>query len=150
MMPALLDRPPALPPVVLDDPSAAVPQPAPRLFRHRWRFRFPWVKTAVGAPIDDEGLLIDNRTGDAWRLHLGYRDLGTVAPYRQRLVTVSRAGMLMARQLHAPTGTEYLMLPLTPRVRAVEIRRDSRQGKTLAYELHAVERRTTARRGTGR
>ncbi len=138
-MPAILDRPLEPSPGVLDNsPFEPIPLPAPRLRRHWWHFHFPWIKTAVGAPMGDETLLIDNRTAESWRLHLGYRDLGAVASYHQHRVVTARGGMLSARQVHAAVGTAYLTLPLTSDIRVIEILHDDRHG-TPFYQLHALE-----------
>ncbi len=82
-------------------------------------------------------MLIDNRTADAWALHLGYRDLGTILPHRKRHERVVKSGMLTARIAGAPTGTEYLTAYLTGGVRAVEIRSQMVRGERL-YDLRLV------------
>jgi hypothetical protein len=134
-MPTLLERPPA--PQLDEAAPSLIPEPAPQLQRHWWRFRFPWTKTAVGAPLGDEQLLIDNQTPEVWTLHLGYHALGPLAPHRQRYVTVATGGLLTARPLHAPVGTAYLTLYVVPAVRVVEIRAVGAKG-AAQYELHAV------------
>jgi hypothetical protein len=125
---------------VLDDESTPETRTSPQSQRNWWRFRFPWVKTAVGTPTaDDETVLIDNLTDEEWVLHLSFHALGTVAPHRQQTIKIVKWQMLTARQFHAPLGTEYLTADLTPRVKAVEIRHDARHGQ-LAYYLHPVPR----------
>jgi hypothetical protein len=100
---------------------------------------FPWVKTAVGAPTEDDDLLIVNATDEAWMLWLGYRSLGIVPPRVEWAITIARPGLLSARRVGAPVGTEYLTLPLTPAVRAVQIAGTLVAGET-PYILRAIER----------
>lgn len=71
----------------------------------RWRYRFPWVKTAVDAPIDGDRLLIDNQTDRAWKLWHRFREIGMVAEGTQKRVRVVKAGLLTAQQLPA-RGTD--------------------------------------------
>ena len=132
-MPVVLDRPP----VIVDPPTDAAPPTAPRLRRQWWRFRFPWVKTAIGAPTSDDELLIDNATDDAWSLYLGYRDLGTVEPRDQRLVQVVKTGLFSARQSVAPAGTAYITIPIRPAVHTVRIRQERVDNNTL-YDLQLI------------
>jgi hypothetical protein len=114
-------------PIVVDHPASAdrppelSPQPSPRPRRSWWRFLFPWVRTAVGAPTDDDRLVVDNRTDFPWMIHLGYRRLGTVAPHTTLVEQVVKVGVLSARQADAPVGTEYLTIWLTPTAHVVQI-----------------------------
>ncbi|MBV9281291.1 MAG: hypothetical protein JOZ41_14520 [Chloroflexi bacterium] len=114
-------------PIAVDHPAGAdrspelSPQPSPRARRSWWRFLFPWIRTAVGAPADDDRLIVDNRTDLAWMIHLGYRRLGRVAPHTTLAERVVKAGMLSARQADAPVGTEYLTIWLTPTTQVVQI-----------------------------
>ena len=132
-MSVVLDRPPT------DDAVDTPPETAPRLQRQWWRFRFPWVKTAVGAPTEDDDLLIVNATDEAWMLSLGYRTLGMVPPRVEWVVAIVRTGLLSARRVGAPVGTEYLTLSLTPAVRAVQIASTVLPGET-SYILRVIER----------
>ena len=137
-MPIVLDRP------LTDDAVDMPPETAPRLQRQWWRYMFPWVKTAVGAPTEDDDLLIVNATDEAWMLSLGYRALGMVPPRVEWAITVARIGLLSARRVGAPVGTEYLTLSLTPTVRAVQIANTALPGET-PYILRAIERPRTLR-----
>lgn len=136
-MPTVLDRPP-----VLDQPSAdSVDDPPPALprLRRAWgRFLFPWRKTAVGAPTNDDELHIDNRTADAWVLCLKYRDLGIVEPFGQRVVRVVKAGQLTARPVDGAAAVGYLIAQIRPNVRTVEIHGALVLGE-LMYDLRLVE-----------
>lgn len=136
-MSTILERPPVLdqPPAgERDDPPPTVSKP-----RRSWgRFLFPWLKTAVGAPMSGEELCIDNRTASAWSLHLKYHSLGIVEPFSQRVVQVVKAGQLSARPVDAPTGAGYLTAPIGPFVRAVEIHGALVLGEIM-YDLRLVE-----------
>ena len=137
-MPVVLDRPPT------DDAVDMPPETAPQLRRQWWRYMFPWVKTAVGAPTEDDDLLIVNATDEAWILWLGYRSLGMVPPRVEWAITVAKTGLLSARRLVAPVGTEYLTLSLTRAVRAVQIAGTVLPDET-SYILRMIERPRTLR-----
>ena len=132
-MPVVLDRPPT------DDAVDMPPETAPQLRRQWWRYMFPWVKTAVGAPTEDDDLLIVNATDEAWILWLGYRSLGMVPPRLEWTITVARPGLLSARRVGAPVGTEYLTLSLTRAVHAVQIAPTVLPDET-PYILRVIER----------
>ena len=72
-------------------------------------------------------------------LWLGYRSLGMVPPRVEWAITVARTGLLSARRVGAPAGTEYLTLPLTPAVRAVQIANTVLPDET-PYLLRVIER----------
>lgn len=137
-MSIVLDRPPAEEAERIEEP----PPTEPRRRRQWWKWRFPWVKTAVGAPADDEPLLIVNATDVAWALSLGYHDLGVLPPRDEYSFEVVKAGLLSARQPNAAPGTPYLTLPLAPRVSVVEIGARVLQGETL-YGLSVMRGRDT-------
>lgn len=126
-----------MPPVA--DPEA--PATRTRTRRRWWRFRFPWVKTAVSAPTDDDQLLIDNTTDREWAIHLGYRELGIVAPETRRLYRVVKQGTLSARRVDAPPGDSYLILHIRPNVHAVQILDIS--GGERFYELRIADGKGT-------
>ena len=132
-MPVVLDRPST------DDAVDMPPETAPQLRRQWWRYMFPWVKTAVGAPTEDDDLLIVNATDEAWILWLGYRSLGMVPPRLEWTMTVARPGLLSARRVGAPVGTEYLTLSLTRAVHAVQIAPTVLPDET-PYILRVIER----------
>lgn len=133
-MSIVVDRPATEP--AIDDPP---PPTAPRRRRHWWRWRFPWVKTAVSAPLDDQPLLIRNRTDEAWALSLNYHDLGVLPPHDQYSFSVVKRGLLCARQPQAPIGTAYLTLALKSSISTVEIDCDLLQGQML-YDLRPLTR----------
>jgi hypothetical protein len=130
-MPATVDRPPVTPPTE--------PQADPK--RPWWRRRAPFAtpQTRIAAPTDDGELLIDNQTDDVWRVHLGYRDLGTIAARRQLRVRVVKTGLLSARPV-APPGASYLTAHISPSVDTVQIRRTLVHGEPF-YDLRLLERR---------
>jgi len=115
-LPAILDRPP-------EAPARTETQADPT--RPWWRHRLPFAmpQTRNGAPTDDGELTIDNRTGEDWHVHLGYRDLGQIAARTQLRVQVVKSGMLTARQVAAPAGVGYLTSHIHPNVHTVQIRR---------------------------
>lgn len=132
-MSIVLDRPPTE--YTVDEPPPTEPQR-----RRQWlKWRFPWVKTAVGAPAGEEPLLIVNSTAEAWALSLGYHDLGVLPPHEEYSFEVVKVGQFRARQPNAPSGTPYLTLSLRPAISAVEISGDTVQGETL-YGLRVFTR----------
>jgi len=102
------------------DPDAP-PATRTRARRRWWRFRLPWVKTAVSAPTDDDELLIDNTTEREWVLYLGYRNLGIIPANSQAVYRVAKIGLLTARRVDAPVGERYLTLHISPSVRIIQI-----------------------------
>jgi hypothetical protein len=119
-------------------PPEPVPQTAPQRQRALWRFRFRWRKTAVGAPVYNDELLIENLTGVAWRLWHGYHFLGTVAPGDSLPVRLTKSGLLSARQDQADPGTEYLLVQLTEASCGVQIA-EVAEGKRVLFELRLME-----------
>lgn len=103
------------------DPPSAMPEPHPRLQPDRWRFHFPWVKTAVSAPIYNRELLIANRTDRTWLVWHNYHNLGLLDAGTERHVRVVRAGTMSARELLADADSEYLLVSLTSEVQGIEI-----------------------------
>lgn len=108
--------------------------PAPQ--RDRWRYRFPWVKTAVSAPTYNGEILIINRTDRTWLLWHNYHQLGPFDPVDERRVRVVRMGTISARPL-TDTDAEYLLLSLHPSTDGVEIV-DVAAGEGF-YALRALE-----------
>ena len=101
--------------------TSAVPEARPHLQPHRWRFHFPWVKTAVSAPTYNGELLIANRTNQTWLLWHNYHSLGLLDAGNERHVRLVRAGTISARKLVADLDSEYLLLTLSPDLLGVEI-----------------------------
>lgn len=141
-MSVVMDRPPVIEAEPMEDP----PETAPRRKRVWGRLLFPWLKTAIASPIEDDDLLIVNSTDDTWALSLGYHDLGSMPPRDRQVVSVVRKGRLQARQVGAARDAPALTLALTPSVRAVEISVTVLQGVAL-YHLGATERPPVSRRG---
>jgi hypothetical protein len=104
-----------------DRAPVATPEPHPYLQPDGWRFRFPWVKTAVSAPTYDGELLIANRTDATWLLWHNYHSLGLLDAGAERRVGLVRAGTVSARKLVADVNSEYLLLSLSPDLQAAEI-----------------------------
>lgn len=109
------------PPIDEGPPTKAVPGPEPHLQPNRWRFYFPWTKTAVSAPTYNGELLIANRTDQTWLVWHNYHSLGLLDAGKERRVRLVRAGTLSARQLVAAADSEYLLLSLGPNLLGVEI-----------------------------
>ncbi|HEV7216658.1 MAG TPA: hypothetical protein VGP33_16245 [Chloroflexota bacterium] len=130
-MPAILDRPP-------EAPAQTETQADPT--RPWWRRRMPFAlpRTRNAAPTGDDELVIDNQTKEAWRLCLGYRDLGALAAHTQIQVHVVKSGMLTARQVAAPAGTGYLTTYLNPSVHTVQIRHSLINNEPF-YDLRLLE-----------
>lgn len=126
--PDQLDRPVTPPPV---------PETAPRLRPDRWRYRFPWVKTAVSAPIYDGQLIIANDTDFTWQIWHDYHSLGLVPPRSLRRRRLVKSGTVSARRLPAPVGEEYIFVSLIPSAAEVRIV-DISVGEGL-YALEIVE-----------
>src|SRR5579875_2538087 len=99
----------------------AVPETEPRLQPNRWRYRFPWVKTAVGAPLYDNVLLVINQTNRSWLLHHGCHCLGTIAPLADRRFRLVKSGIFTAIQMPAPADAEYIVVQLKESARAIRI-----------------------------
>lgn len=135
-MPLVVDRPHT---DDLVDMPPAPPETAPARRRVWGRLLFPWLRTAVGAPMADDDLLIVNATSLAWVLSVGYHTVGTMPPGDEQIVNVVRRGHLSAREAGSPADSA-LTLGLTPKVRAVEIGETVLGGTTL-YDLKAIERR---------
>ena len=119
----------------------------PARTRRWWKLGLPWPRgrTRNGAPFDDDPLIIDNQTDAFWALHLGFRDLGTVAPRSERREQVVRTGILTARIVGAPTGAGYLTAHLGPDVRKIEILVE-KEGSIPEYALHARQHDRAAQR----
>ena len=130
-MPAILNRPPETP-----APTETQADPTRPWWRRRAPFALP--KTRNAAPTDDGELVIDNKTGENWHVHLGYRDLGLVARRTQLRVQVVKSGMLTARQVAAPAGANYLTSHIHPNVHTVQIRRTLVAGAPF-YDLRLLE-----------
>jgi hypothetical protein len=86
-----------------------------------WHYRFPWVKTAVGASPYDDGLLIDSQTRHTWMLWHRYHALDPLAPQSQRRYRLTKAGRLTARQYPPPAEADYLVLDLAPSIFSIAI-----------------------------
>ncbi len=99
----------------------AVPEPHPHLQPNRWRFHFPWVKTAVSAPTYNGEILIANRTDQTSLLWHNYHSLGSLEPGVERHVRVVRVGTISVRKLAADPDPEYLLLSLAPDLLGAEI-----------------------------
>lgn len=129
-MPAILDHPPEAPPT----DTRADPK------RPWWRRRLPFAtpQTRIAAPTDDGELIIDNQTDEAWRVHLGYRDLGRVSARAKQRVRVLKSGTLTARQVQAPADAGYLTAHLHPAVHTVQIRRTIVHNEPF-YDLRLLE-----------
>jgi hypothetical protein len=106
---------------IIDDPSEAVTRTDARLQPDGWRYYFPWVKTAVGTPFDNDRLLVDNQTGRAWKLWHRFHEVGMVAEYSQKELRVVRAGLLTAQQVPPTGGADFIMVTLRPSGYAVQI-----------------------------
>ncbi|HZU13278.1 MAG TPA: hypothetical protein VFB58_10605 [Chloroflexota bacterium] len=126
------------PPFQEDQRGVAEPVSHPELRSTRWRWYFPWVKTAVSAPTYNGELLVANRTDEPWLLWHNYHRLGRVEPGEERSVRLVRFGTFSARQL--AEDADYLLLSLTPDLSGIEIveeddvyllRRASAAGETL-------------------
>lgn len=109
------------PPFVEDTPRYPATAPAPKSQGTLWRFRFPWVKTAVGAPTYNNVLQVVNHTVDAWMVWHNYHWLGALEPETERTFQVVRAGTLSARPRGAGPESEYLLISLAPHLVGVEI-----------------------------
>jgi hypothetical protein len=136
-MPAVLERPPAADRTIPAGSPDKPPDTAPRRRRHWWRYLFPWIKTAVGAPIGDDALIIMNETDHAWACTIGFRSLGLVAPHADKAISVVRKGQLSARRADASADTSPLVVPMTPSVRVVQITCDV-VGGIERYDIWAL------------
>ena len=127
-------------PILTDDPKTDAQE---RRARRGWPPTWlPWLKprTRVAADAADDELLVRNRTAEAWRIAVGFRDLGVAEPFQDRSVHVVKTGTMTARQVAAPVGTDYLIAPLGPDVEQVVLTRFLAHGQPF-YELKAVQGR---------
>lgn len=127
-------------PVLTDRPETETHQrPARRGWPLRW---LPWVtpRTRVATDAADDELLVVNRTAEAWRIAAGFRDLGVAEPYQERRVHAAKSGILTARQVDAPVGTDYLVVHLSSDVERVVLTRFIAHGQPF-YEFKAVQGR---------
>ena len=132
-MPILVDPPKT------DRPPRSSPRTGTKPQRNLWRFRFPWVKTAVSAPTDDDELRIENLTTRTLTLYLGYRSLGRIEPESQRVFHVVKTGVLQARPVDPPVESEYLTADIRPATWVVQICRGLEEEEDL-YELRVLGR----------
>lgn len=129
-------------PILVDPPKTRrTPKPSPgtkgKPQRNLWRFRFPWVKTAVSAPTDDDELRIENLTSRTWALYLGYRSLGRIEPETQRVFHVVKSGLLQVRPVDPPLGSEFLTADIRPATWVVQICRGLEEEEEV-YELRVL------------
>jgi hypothetical protein len=136
-MPAVLERPPAPERVIPISSPDEPPETGLRRRRHWWRYLFPWIKTAVGAPIGDDALIIMNETDHSWTCAVGFRSLGQVMPHADKATSVVRKGQLSARRADAPADANPLSVPMTPSVRVVQITCDV-VGGIERYDIWAL------------
>ena len=129
----------------IETPAEAPPEPQPQpqsqRERARWWTRVPWPqgRTRNAAPLEDDRLIIANRTNVTWSVHVGFRELTPVTPQTERQERVVKSGMLTARPLEAPVGAAYLTAYLNPSVETVEIRVEAVRGELL-YDLRLLGR----------
>lgn len=139
-MTSTLDRPPV---TKGTGDEAAAPQTETQPQRTtRWRkLGLPWPRgrTRNSAPFQDEPLVVENQTAAFWALHLGFRELGTVAPHSERGEHVVKAGVLTARIVGAPTGTGYLTHHVGPDSERVVIAVE-KEGSVPEYALRVTRR----------
>ena len=141
-MTATMDRPP----VTTPPDEEATTETQPQRTKRWWKLSLPWPRgrTRNGAPFQDDPLILDNQTEAFWVLHLGFRELGTVAPRAERRETVVKTGVLTARILGAPTGTDYLTTHVGPNVERVHILIE-KEGSVPEYTLRAIQREPKGR-----
>jgi len=113
------------------------PQPDPKLQPNRWRFYFPWTKTAVSAPTYNGEILLANRTRRVWMVWHNYHNLGTIEPEEERRVRLVRTGTISARLFTGGADAEFILLPLTPTLQGVEI--VDMDGDEEYFTLRAIE-----------
>jgi hypothetical protein len=130
-------------PVTIEPPAPPQPETESQAQPEwpRWITKSPWPRgrTRNAAPVNDEELVIDNRTFLAWHVYLGYRDLGVVLPMSRDTEQVIKTGMLNVWPVDAPVGTEYFTAFLRPSIQTVEIRSQA-LGNEVLYDLRCVER----------
>ncbi|MGI8968471.1 MAG: DNA-directed RNA polymerase subunit alpha C-terminal domain-containing protein [Chloroflexota bacterium] len=98
-----------------------VPETLPERQRDRWRHRFPWSKTAVGASPYDDSLVVTNGTSLTWMLWHRFHALGSIPPDGQRAYRLVKSGLLVAQVYPPPTGAVYILLELAADMSKVEI-----------------------------
>lgn len=113
----------------------------PQRERSKLIAKTPWPRgrTRNSAPLEDDELILDNKTFATWHLYVRFRDLGLLAPQQRVTQRVVKSGQLSARPLDAPVGTEYLTAYLRPAVRTVEFRSQA-IGNEMLFDLRLIER----------
>ena len=105
-----------------------------------WLRRF-WQRVRLALDGDDETLLVENTTLIGWYVYHNYHQLGIIDAEEQRTFRLVKRGELSVRPyLDRESGehSEYLVLPLSMRVKRVCICR-RRMGKELeVYDMHTA------------
>jgi hypothetical protein len=107
------------------DPDQHLPKPEtetePQRQEDLWRYRFPWIKTAISASPYNDSLAVENRTSHAWMLWHRYHALGSIAPKRKEVFRLVKTGLITARQYPPPPRAEHIVLELAPSISAATI-----------------------------
>jgi len=112
----------------------------PQTERDWWDRLHPRRRTRLGMSGNDEELIIENLTPEAWRIHHNYTYLGVVDARESRTFFLAKHGMITAHQLEGVLGTDYLVVPITGRVHIVRIYIRSLPGQVVTYQMEALGR----------
>jgi hypothetical protein len=94
------------------------------------------VKLALAG--DDEELLVENKTEVSWRVYHDYHLLGIVDAGEGQTYRLQKHGSLSVRPCADGNAVEYLVLPLTLRVRRVQIYRRHVGKEVEIYDMKAA------------
>jgi hypothetical protein len=87
---------------------------------------------------DDEELEVENKTAVSWRVYHDYHQLGIIDAGERLTFHLVKRGSLSVKPSVEGDNVEYLVLPLSLRVRRVQIYR-RRMGKELeVYDMRAA------------
>lgn len=87
---------------------------------------------------DDEELTIDNKTDVSWRVYHDYHLLGIIDAGEDRAFRLQKRGNLNVRPVAQEDEVEYLVLPLTMRVKHVRIYRRQMAKDLEVYDMRVA------------
>ncbi len=87
---------------------------------------------------DDEELVVENKTQVSWRVYHDYHQLGIIDADERCTFRLSKHGSLSVRPCAEGDEIEYLVLPLSIRMRRVHIYRRRMSKDVEVYDMRAA------------